>query len=96
MTKKVIVAVISAFIISALSFFASYAVHSLAWASDIQKLSRTQAEQAVDVYSKARRDELISLEAAKEPQTKARIDQRLEEYNAKLKQARDRLIELAK
>lgn len=67
-----------------------------AWSSDMRKLDARQAEQAIDTYTKAVRDDTILREQIKDPVTRALIDDRLNEYQSKLMNARKRKIELGK
>lgn len=67
-----------------------------AWSSDIRKLDARQAETAIDVYSKAVRDDTILMEQITKPQSRAVIQERLEYFKNQLKNARDRKIELSK
>jgi hypothetical protein len=69
---------------------------TLAWSSDIKRLDKGQAAYAIDSYSKAIRDDTILKEQVKEPATKALIDERINDYQAKLSAARARAIELGK
>jgi len=73
-----------------------FGIDTPAWSSDLRKLDARQADEAIDVYTKAIRDDTILKAQVSDPTTKALIDDRLNEYSVKLKNARDRKIELGK
>jgi len=69
---------------------------TIAWTSELRKLDARQSDAAIDVYTKAIRDDTILRAQISDPVTKALIDDRLNEYNSKLLNARQRKIELGK
>lgn len=69
----------------------------VATSADIKRLNASQAEIAVDVYSKDVRDNIILRNAVKsDPTALKMIDQNLQEAKEKLKAAQERRIELSK
>lgn len=69
----------------------------IATSADIKKLNSSQAEIAVDVYSRDVRDNIIMRNSVKnDPTALKMIDQNLQEAKEKLKAAQDRRIELSK
>lgn len=69
---------------------------TIAWSSDIRRLDARQTESAIDVYSKAVRDDTILRNQINDAVTRALIDQRLKESLDKLNAAQQRKIELGK
>lgn len=68
-----------------------------ALSSDIQRLDRQQTEQAIDIYSKEVRDQILLLGLTKnDPTAKAIVERNLEEAKEKLQRAQNRKIELSK
>lgn len=87
---------IAAAIVSIAAAWHLFNLDTPAWSSDLRKANARQADTAIDVYTKAIRDDTILRSQINDPTTKALIDDRLNEYNSKLLDARERKIELGK